>query len=120
MKKKLKLSTLCGEKAAKEQTSAKMYSKYVHDMDTDGSDKTKHAHWIMPVETCEDLLATYCCTSEHWSFSHMTKQEASKCIEEIMNENLPERWKHEFGLGSAKTQNWLPYVQVLQSRRTSV
>ena len=26
-----------------------------------------------------------------------------------MNENPPERWKHEFGLGSAKTQNWLPY-----------
>ena len=39
----------------------------------------------------------------------MTKQEASECIEEIMNENLPERWKHEFGLGNAKTQNWLPY-----------
>ena len=82
----MKLSTLCEEKAAKEQTSAKVYSKYVHDMDTDGStaivldDKTKHAHWIMPVETYEALLATYCCTSEHWSFSHMTKQEASKCI----------------------------------------
>ena len=39
----------------------------------------------------------------------MTEQEASECIEEIMNENLPERWKHEFGLGNAKTQNWLPY-----------
>ena len=39
----------------------------------------------------------------------MTKQEASECIVEIMNENLPERWKHEFGLGNAKTQNWLPY-----------
>ena len=39
----------------------------------------------------------------------MTKQEASECIEGIMNENLPERWKHEFGMGSVKTQNWLPY-----------
>ena len=108
---KMKLLTLCEEKASKEQKSAKVYSKYVHDMDTDGSvavvpdDKTKHAHWMMPVETYEVLLAKYCCTSEHWSFSHMTKQEASECIEEIMNENLPERWKHEFGLGSAKTQN---------------
>ena len=36
--------------------------------------KTKHAHWTMPVETYEALLAPYCCTSEHWSFSHMTKQ----------------------------------------------
>ena len=111
----MKLMTFCEEQAAKEQNSAKGYSNYVHDMDTDGSmavvpdDKTKHAHWIMPVDTYEALLATYCCTSEHWSFSHMTKQEASECIEEIMNENLPERWKHEFGLGNAKTQNWLPY-----------
>ena len=91
--------------------SAKVYSKYVHDMDTDGrmaivpDDKTKYAHWIMPVETYEALLATYCCTSEHRSFSHMTKQEAPECIEKITNENLPERWKHEFGLGSAKRQN---------------
>ena len=49
---KMKLMTLCEEKAAKEQKSAKVYSKYVHDMDTDGSmavvpdDKTKHAHWM--------------------------------------------------------------------------
>ena len=56
----------------------------------------------------------------------MTKQEASECIEEIMNENLPEGWKHEFGLGSAKTQKLAAVlvlhrqVQVLQSRRTSV
>ena len=46
----------------KEQKSAKVYSKYVHDMDTDGKmavvpdDKTKHAHWIMPVETYEALF----------------------------------------------------------------
>ena len=111
----MKLMTLCEEKAAKEQKSAKVYSTYVYDMDTDESmavvpdDKTKHAHWIMPVETLEALLAAHCYTSEHWSFSHMTKQEASEFIEEIMNENLPERWKQEFGLGNAKTRNWLPY-----------
>ena len=31
-----KLSGLCDEKAVKEQRSAKAYSKYVQDMDTDG------------------------------------------------------------------------------------
>ena len=74
---KTKLSGLCDEKAVMEQRSAKASSKYVQDRDTDGKmafvpdDKTKHAHWIMPVETYEALLATYCCTSEHWSFSSM-------------------------------------------------
>ena len=88
-------------------------------------DKMKHLHWIMSVETCEALLATYYCTSEHWSFSHMTKQEASNCIEEIMIENLPERWKHEFSLKSQDTKLAAVLVlhrqvQVLQNRRTSV
>ena len=98
------MKLLSEEKAAKEQKKAKVYSKYVVP-----DDKTKHVHWIMPVETYEALLATYCCTSEHWCTSSMTKQEASECIEEFMNENLLERWKHEFGLGRAKIQNWLPY-----------
>ena len=39
----------------------------------------------------------------------MSKQEAAECIEEIVNENLPKRWRHEFGFKSVRTQNWLPY-----------
>ena len=60
------------------------------------------------METCEALLATFRCTSEHWSLSSISKQEASECIEEIVNENLPKRWHHEFGFRSVRTQNWLP------------
>ena len=63
----------------------------------------------MPVETYEALLAMYSCASEHWRFSHRTKHEASECIEEIMNENLPRRWTRVRLKKCARTQNWLPY-----------
>ena len=92
-----------------------MYFKYVKDMHVEEKmaivpdDKTKHAHWIMPVETYEALLARYCCTSEHWSFSSMSQKKAAEFIEEIETENLQKRWHHESGLSSARTQNWLPY-----------
>ena len=45
-------------------------------------DKTKHGHWIMPVETYEALLATYRCTTAHTGASatcqKMRQQNAQK------------------------------------------
>ena len=99
----------------KEQRSYKEYFEYTKDMNVKEKmaiipdDKTKHAHWVMLVEMYEAVLVTYCCASEHWSFSSMSQREAAECMEVIMNENLAKRWHREFGLSSARTQNWLQY-----------
>ena len=72
-------------------------------------DTTKHKHWIMPVETFEALLATYCCTSEHWSFGSMSQQEGIIVYRRNCERKLAEEVAPRVRLNECQITELVPY-----------